>query len=164
MKIVLIFIFLTACSNLEFVYKKDKANPLYKTTSYSLNGDRNDIAMAELKKVLGSNIEDKYYLDITIEEKITIEVISSDSTTQKYNVSHVFVYNLDKNDGSGGRCTLLNKKMTTTDNYNSKSAGYNFGTDISKSKTIENNITKNIKNFTGSIFSFTDLKTCKNEG
>ena len=163
MKLILIFIFLLSCSNLEFVYEKDKANPLYNTTSYSLSGDQNDIASLELNRILGSVFDEMYRLNIKITETITSEVVSVDSTTQKYNVSHEFIYVLKKIDNPNQKCVLINKKMTTTDNYDSKSAGYNFGTDISKSKTIESNIKNNIKGFVGSIFSFTDFKTCKNE-
>ena len=75
-------------------------------------------------------------------------------------MSHTINYNLIK---SNKKCSILAKKITTTANYNSKSAGYNFGTDISKTETIEGNIVNNINNFLNAATTLSDTELCINE-
>ena len=99
-------------------------------------------------------------LRIDVKETITKEIVGSDSATSKYNVSHTIGYKLIR---ANKKCSFLEKKITTTANYDSKSAGYNFGTDISKTRTIENNILDNIESFLKTVSSLSNTESCNNE-
>ena len=44
-------------------------------------------------------------------------------------------------------CKIYKDRIITSGNYNSKSAGYNFGTDASVKTTIDKNIKTNINKF-----------------
>ena len=159
MRIFIILIILTGCSNLEYVYEKNKKNPLFGSTVFVLSGDQNNVVSSQLNKIIGKNNKDTYDLEVETTETIKNEVVGSDSATTKYNVSHALRYVLKKKEG----CIIFKNKITTMINYDSKSAGYNFGSDISKSKNIEINIGNNIRNFMKSL-ELLDLKNCINEG
>ena len=161
MRFLFIFFFLFACSNLEFVYDKQYKNLLKNTTSLITTGDQKNVVYSQLIALIGQNVEKAYILEINVKEVISKEIVNSDSTTSKYNVSHTINYNLIK---TSEECSLLEKKITTTANYNSKSAGYNFGTDISKTKTIEGNIISNIEGFLKAVSALSDTAICSNEG
>ena len=161
MRFLFIFFFLLGCANLEFVYEKNDKNPLKNSTSLAITGDQKNIAYTQLVSLVGQGDEKIYILEVAIQEAISKEVVGSDSATLKYNVSHTINYNLIK---AKKKCLLLSKKITTTTNYNSKSAGYNFGTDASKTKTIENNIKNNIENFLKKTSALLNTDLCNNEG
>jgi len=160
MRFICIFFFLFGCANLEFVYEKKDKNLLKNSTSLILVGDQKDIVYSQLFSLFGQNVEKIYILEVDVKEIISKEVIGSDSATSKYNVSHAITYKLTK---AKINCSLLEKKITTTNNYNSKSAGYNFGTDVSKTKTIENNIIHNIENFLKTASALLNTELCSNE-
>ena len=160
MRFICILFFLFGCTNLEFVYEKKDKNLLKNSTSLILMGDQKDIVYSQLFNLIGRNIEKIYILEVDVKEIISKEVIGSDSATSKYNVSHAINYKLTK---AKNNCSLLEKKITTTNNYNSKSAGYNFGTDVSKTKTIENNIIHNIENFLKTASALLNTELCSNE-
>ena len=161
MKFLFILFFLVGCSNLEFIYDRYYENILKDSTSLTLTGDQKNIAYSQLVSLIGKNVEDVYALEVRVKEIISKEVVDSDSTTSKYNVSHTIRYSLIK---TKNECSLLEKKITTTSNYNSKSAGYNFGTDVSKTKTIEDNILSNIEIFLKTASALPDTELCNNEG
>ena len=160
MKFLFILFFLVGCSNLEFIYDRYYENILKDSTSLTLTGDQKNIAYSQLVSLIGKNVEDVYALEVRVKEIISKEVVDSDSTTSKYNVSHTIRYSLIK---TKNECSLLEKKITTTSNYNSKSAGYNFGTDVSKTTTIKNNITNNIVDFLKTASALQIAELCKNE-
>ena len=160
MRFICIFFFLFGCANLEFVYEKKDKNLLKNSTSLILVGDQKDIVYSQLFSLVGRDVEKIYILEVDVKEIISKEVIGSDSATSKYNVSHAITYKLTK---AKINCSLLEKKITTTNNYNSKSAGYNFGTDVSKTKTIENNIINNIENFLKTASALLNTELCSNE-
>ena len=161
MKFLLIFLFLFGCSNLEFVYEKNDKNILKNSTSVVLTGDNKNIVYSQLFNLIGENVEKFYILEANVKEVISKEVVGSDSTTTKYNISHTINYKLTE---ASTQCALLERKITTTNNYNSKSAGFNFGTDVSKTRTIENNITSNIGSFLKTLSFLTSAEPCNNEG
>ena len=161
MRFLFILFFLFGCSNLEFVYDKYSKNILKNSTSLILTGDKKDIVYSQLVNLIGQNVEKIYILEVDVKEVISKEIISPDSTTSKYNVSHTIKYSLIS---TNKRCSLLERKITTSANYNSKSAGYNFGTDVSKTKTIEGNILNNIENFLKTVSVLSNTELCNNEG
>jgi len=160
MRFLFVFIFLFGCSNLEFVYEKNNTDLLNNSTSIILVGDQKNVVYSQLVELIGQAVEKTYILRIDVKETITKEIVGSDSATSKYNVSHTIGYKLIR---ANKKCSLLEKKITTTANYDSKSAGYNFGTDISKTRTIENNILDNIESFLKTVSSLSNTESCNNE-
>ena len=60
-------------------------------------------------------------------------------------------------------CLILEKKIETITSYNTKSAGYSFGSDLSKEELITKNIKSNIDMFFNDI-SLSNVKyNCNNE-
>jgi len=161
MKFLFVFFFLFGCSNLAFVYEKNDKNILKNSTSFILTGDQKNIIYSQLFELTGEDLEKIYTLEVRVKETISKEVVGADSATSKYNVSHKINYKLIE---TNKQCSVFEKKITTTTNYNSKSAGYNFGTDISKIKTIENNIANNIQIFFRTISTLSGTELCRNEG
>ena len=160
MRFLFILFFLFGCSNLEFVYEKNDSNFLKNSTSLNITGDQKNIIYSQLIKLIGQDVERIYILEADVRETISKEIIDSDSATSKYNVSHTIRYKLIK---TNKNCSILEKKITTTTNYNSKSAGYNFGTDISKTETIGNNLRNNIENFLKVASTLSKSEICDNE-
>ena len=160
MRFLLILFFLSGCSNLTFVYENNDKNILKNSTSLVLTGDQKNIVYSQLIDLIGQSVEKIYILEVEVKEVISKEIVGSDSATLKYNVSHTIKYKLSE---TNKQCPLLERKITTTNNYNSKSAGYNFGTDVSKTKTIENNIISNIENFLKTVSALSNTEPCNNE-
>ena len=70
-------------------------------------------------------------------------------------IHHLYnLYNIEK------KCTVLEEEIITKDSYDSKSAGYSFGTDLSKKETRTKIISKNIDQFISSINKYSDLNSC----
>ena len=160
MRFLFILFFLLGCSNLEFVYEKKDKNFLKNSTTLEIRGVQKNIVYSQFVNLIGKDVEKIYSLDIEVYENISKEVVGSDSATSKYTVSHTIKYKLIK---ENSKCSLLEKKITTTNSYNSKSAGYNFGTDVSKTTTIKNNITNNIVDFLKTASALQIAELCKNE-
>ena len=160
MRFLFVLFFLLGCSNLEFVYEKKDKNFLKNSTTLEIRGVQKNIVYSQFVNLIGKDVEKIYSLDIEVYENISKEVVGSDSATSKYTVSHTISYKLIK---ENNKCSLLEKKITTTNSYNSKSAGYNFGTDVSKTTTIKNNITNNIVDFLKTASALQIAELCKNE-
>ena len=159
MRFVFLLLFVFGCSNLEFVYEKNDGNFLKNSTSLEVIGDQKNILYSQMINLIGNDVNRAYILEAKIKEVISKEVVGSDSATSKYTVSHTINYNLIQ---VRNKCSLLMKKITTTSSYNSKSAGYNFATDISKLKTLENNIINNIESFLKTVSTLSNSKLCDN--
>ena len=145
MKFFLIFLMLAGCSNLEFVYNNDSKNFLKDSTSFSIEGASADRASTFLVKKIGkSSVSPLYILKLSIVEDIKSEIIDTTSTATKYKVGHSVSYELIsviKN------CTVLERKLINSSNFDSKSSGYSFGSDVSKTVTVEKNLQTNIEQF-----------------
>ena len=160
MRALILLIFLFSCSNIEFVHKINKKNPIINSTIFSVDGDQSNLVVSELTKLLGKTKSKVFVLETKTIEKTTNEVVGSDSTTLKYKISHTISYNL-KNKQKG--CPIFKNKITTMTNYDSKSAGYNFGSDISKLENTKISIKNNIKKFI-KLTETANLSDCLNEG
>ena len=84
----------------------------------------------------------KHVCKLSIVEDIKSEIIDTTSTATKYKVGHSVSYELIsviKN------CTVLERKLINSSNFDSKSSGYSFGSDVSKTVTVEKNLQTNFK-------------------
>ena len=119
------------------------------------------MASAYLNKKIGkTNIKTKYLLRLNIEEEVKSEIINTTSTATKYKVNHVINYQLIL---SAKSCLILERSQVTSSNFDSKSSGYSFGSDISKNVTIEKNLQTNIQQFLNYVEKKENEIDCINE-
>ena len=151
--IIALLLFLTNCTELEFVYKKNDSNILEKNTALVIIGDDRDAVYDVMLGYISVPNNPKYKIVIDSSRTDTATVIDTDATASKFSIKYSLLYdlyNLEK------QCTVVNKKIVTESSYDAKSAGYSFGTDLSKQETALRSLEKNI-----SIF-FVDLNKIDN--
>ena len=61
------------------------------------------------------------------------------------------------------KCKIIEAEIVTKDSYDSKSAGYSFGTDLAKKETTHDNVEKNINEFFKFLIHNHSNLDCKNE-
>ena len=143
---ILVFIFLSNCAGFEFVYKDAvDVSKLKEKTNISISGDNSEIAYAYIINKIGLKNSD-YSFELLVNSKKTVvaKVVEKDGTASKFDIKIIINYNLIN---SNNNCQILNKEITTTTSYDSKSAGYSFGTDLSENKVLTQNIHSNIDEF-----------------
>ena len=158
--LIIIILFVANCENLEFVYKSGKqVNELKKNTSLIISGDDSDEIYSYIEGILeSSNIENpNYKLFINSTRIEEAQVIGKDATASKFSIKYNIIYNLDN---INKNCKIAEIIITTKDSYDAKSAGYSFGTDLSKKETKIKIISKNIDQFISSINKYSDLNNC----
>ena len=158
-----IFFVISACSNLEFVYKTTGTSFKVKDKIYTYvdGSDSTEIYNYLLGKV-GSAPSDnhKYKMIIKSRRIEKAEIIDKDATASKFRVEYVLLYNFynaEKN------CKVFEKEFSTKDFYDSKSEGYSFGTDFSKNELSKKLIHKNIDNLISLINEMESLDKCQSE-
>ena len=161
MKILLIIIFfisITACSNIEFVYKENKnlIKPLYEKTDISSSGLDVNFINSYLPMFFGENKENVFKLLINIEENKIKRSVESNQATSKLRYELRFSYTLILNREN---CVAFNKELLSSFSIIPKSSGYNYGTDASIEKKYELAIIENLNRFI-SIISNVDINTC----
>ena len=157
--ITLLFVFITACSNIEFVYKENKnlINPLYEKTDLSTSGLDLNFINSYLPMFFGENKEDIFKLLIDIEENKIKRSVETNQTTSKLGYELRFIYTLILNKEN---CVAFNKELLSSFSIIPKSSGYNYGTDASIEKKYELAIIENVNRFI-SIISDEDINTCR---
>jgi len=156
--ITILFIFITACSNIEFVYKENKTliNPLYEKTDLSTSGLDVNFINSYLPMFFGENKEDIFKLLINIEENKIKRSVETNQATSKLRYELRFIYTLILNEEN---CVVFNKELLSSFSIIPKSSGYNYGTDASIEKKYELAIIENLNRFI-SIISNVDINTC----
>ena len=153
-----IFIFLSSCTNISFLYDESKniTNPLYNKTNVNYSGKEISIITKYTGKYFGSSESPKYNLDIEIsEEKKKISVQSNQAVSkQDYKIQFNYILRNIK-DG----CNLYEKIITSRFSYTPKSSGYNFGSDQSLEKMYDLAVNNNLQQFV-SILSNLSLNDC----
>ena len=160
--LTLLLFLLINCSDLEFVYNTSYNSKINEKTLLSISGDNKDIINSYLLGKLGG-VENSpaYILSIVSSNLIEAAVIETDATASKFMVKHDLKYilnNISKN------CIIVEKKISTENFYDAKSAGYSFGTDLAEKELSERNLHSNIDQFLDELsINYSDLK-CNNEG
>ena len=157
--LLFIFIILNNCGGFEFVYKtNDNVFLLKDTTKISVNGDSAYDIRVSLKDLIGNNENNpKYILIVNSTKTETADSINKDATASKFIIKYSINYdlfNLIKN------CKVFYKEIATTSVYNTKSAGYSFGTNLSQKESNIKNINKNINDFISFTQISSDLNNC----
>ena len=143
---LIILFFLLGCSGLEFVYNQNIiSNHLDNKVIVAINGDdRSEIAL-EIKRGIKENKDAaEYLLEINSTKNEKNQAILEDGTASKVVISHSLNYSL-KN--ISNNCIIMEKLIVTSSTFDSKSSGYNFGTDISAKEVKNQNIKENINKF-----------------
>jgi len=160
--LTLLLFLLINCSDLEFVYNTSYNSKINEKTLLSISGDNKDIINSYLLGKLGE-VENSpaYILSIVSSSSIEAAVIETDATASKFMVKHDLKYilnNISKN------CIIVEKKISTENFYDAKSAGYSFGTDLAEKELSKRNLHSNIDQFLDELsINYSDLK-CNNEG
>ena len=162
MKILLIIIFfisITACSNIEFVYKENKnlINPLYEKTGITTSGLDVNFINSYLPMFFGDKKEDTFKLSININQKKTKTSVESNQAASMIRYELQFNYILVSNKKD---CVTFEKELLSYFSIIPKSSGYNYGTDASLEKKYELAIIENLDRFT-SMLSDMKINTCK---
>ena len=155
--------FVISCSNLEFVYDYSKGlNNLNKKTSLTIEGDSANIINAYISsKIITKDYNKAQYLLRIISEKTSeASVIEKDATASKYNIKYEVDY-IFKNIKE--KCIIVREKIITEDTYDSKSAGYSFGSDLSEKSVSTNILQSNIDMFLNNTVLSIDSFSCKKE-
>ena len=157
---IIVLFLLMGCSNFDFVYNSSSdLKKLKDNVVVLVVGDDMGIIKNYLSKKLGSgNTSSQYLLKIESNKKIDASIINKDATASKFAIQHILNYSFFNNDSG---CLIFNKTITTQSSYDSKSAGYSFGTDLSEKHTNSKNIESNIDKFIQEINSLQDNFSCK---
>ena len=159
--LIFILLFLSSCSNLEFVYKNDKSfsNPLYKKTSLDLSGLEIQSFYSQNLKYFGEYDEELYKLIINIDEEKIKRSVQSNQAVSKLDYKLMFKYQLLNNKRN---CVVLNKKLITRFTFEPRSGGYNFGSDQSLVSLYNQAGEDNLQQFINSLINV-NLESCINE-
>tara|TARA_B100001250_G_C19748880_1_gene766711 strand:- start:810 stop:1319 length:510 start_codon:yes stop_codon:yes gene_type:complete len=163
LSIVLISFLLWGCSNFEFVYNSGNIkikNSIKEKTIFSISGDDSDIISTYLNNQIGSPKKGGASYLITVNSKKSVEgtVIEKDATASKINIEYNILYefkNIKQN------CLIIKKELKTKSTYDSKSAGYSFGSDVSEKETSTKIIKTNIDNFLNDLYLSKISLSCK---
>ena len=151
------------CSDLRFVYddSNKKMKGLFENTLVSISGDDSETIRIYLQNKLGTAVGwASYQLNIRSKKEITAVVVDKDATASKFQIKSTVYYSLNniKKD-----CVISNKEIETIASYNTKSAGYSFGSDFSEFELVDKNLHSNIDIFFNSVILSDISFSCKNE-
>ena len=153
-----IFLFLTSCSGVDFVYKDKKniINPLYEKTNIDISGTELVFINTYLPMLFGENKFNEFNLFINIKEKKTKTSVEKNQATSNLMYELRFQYSLFSNTKE---CKTYEKEVLSNFSIIPKSGGYNYGTDASLEKKYELAITENLNQFI-SVVSSLNVNDC----
>ena len=162
-KLIFLLVFLFGCSNFEYVYENIdyRLNDIRNNTLLSISGDDSEELFGYLFGKISNN-ESGYVYELVAKSNKSLEasVIKTDATASKFKVTYNILYtltNISKN------CLILEKELVTTSAYDSRSAGYSFGTDLSEKNVSKKNIHSSVDKFLELVVSSELGLECKNE-
>ena len=103
-----------------------------------------NILKQKLKETLGIPNNLNFKLSVTSKEETTNIIKESNMTASLIQIKQSLVYELkliEKN------CIIVKKEISNSRKFNSKSEGYNFGSDLSKKEIIESLIEENLRQY-----------------
>ena len=158
LSVLFFFIIVIGCSKFEFIHDKNlKANPLINNTSIYVDGDNIPILKTKLKEILGITNNLNFELKVSSKEKITNIVKETNMTASLIQIKYSLVYELkliEKN------CIIVKKEISNSRKFNSKSEGYNFGSDLSKKEIKESLIEENLRQYLNYLATNYELLEC----
>ena len=160
--ILLFFVFLVSCSSIEFVYdKKYNVDKYIKNTKIVSLNEKNEYLISYLsKKIENKEESNEYTLKISSQLVETITSTNQDQSAASYYINNIVEYELINN---SEKCVVYLDIIETGFSYNTKSAGYSFGTDKSIEKSKNQNLEYNAEVFLKQISSLSKNEVCINE-
>ena len=156
--ILIALVIIHSCNNIEFVYddKKNLTNPLYEKTLVTTSGF--DIAFLKfyIPMFFGNTTNQDFNLSILIQEKQIKRSIETNQAVSNLRYELRFFYKVKKIEKD---CIVFEKEILSSFSITPKSAGFNYGTDVSLEKKYELAITENMDQFI-SYLSNQDLNSC----
>ena len=156
---IFVFSFLVfGCSGFDFVYEKNiENNKLDNNTIFNISGDDDIIIKIEMKNLIteSNQGEESYLININSTKTVKNLVVEDNQVASQIEISHDIEYALFNTLES---CSVSNKKIKTTSEYNAKSSGYDYGSDSSKGEIITQNIKSNIRQYLQYISSLENFK------
>ena len=155
---IVVFFLLSACGNIDFVYKEKKnlITPLYEKTSVSTSGADLVFIKSYIPMFFGESKKDDFNLLINIEEKKTKTSVEKNQATSSLRYELRFQYTLIS---KTSECATYRKEILSSFSILPKSGGYNYGTDSSLEKKYELAIAENLNQFV-SILSNVNIDNC----
>ena len=153
-----VFLFITSCSNIEFVYNENSnvINPIYGKTKVNVSGADLVFINSYIPMLFGNYKSQNYDLQIVIEEKKTKRSIEANQAASNLRYELRFFYTLLS---KKQECVLYEKEIVSYFTIIPKSAGYNYGTDSSLEKKYELAIIDNLNQFI-SFLTSVDINNC----
>tara|TARA_S200000501_G_C20854072_1_gene756998 strand:- start:954 stop:1442 length:489 start_codon:yes stop_codon:yes gene_type:complete len=153
-----IFLFLTSCGGVDFVYmdKKNITNPLYEKTKINISGAELVFMNSYLPMLFGDNKYNEFNMFINIKEKKTKTSVEKNQATSNLMYELRFQYSVFSNTKE---CKTYEKEILSNFSIIPKSGGYNYGTDASLEKKYELAITENLNQFI-SVISGLNINDC----
>ncbi len=140
---LLFFIF--SCSNIEFVIKDSSiTNPLKNKTLLLIDKNSDQRFVKGLYSYFGNNEKYEYILKTVFLEKKENRIIKNNQVAEKIEYTLEVNYDLYY---KTSECKIYNKTIISKFSFTPKSAGYNFGSDISFEKLYSSSVNQNIDSF-----------------
>lgn len=160
--IIILFLIISGCSNIEFVYAPQfEKNILKENTSAKITGDDANIIKNFLNtKISLSNTNPEFDLIINSKKEISNLVTNNNQTTTHYEIKHILSYQLYKINSKIDSCLIIEREETTKSDYVVKSDGYNFGSETNKKNVIKKNIESNVSVFLETVELKFSTKNC----
>ena len=144
---LLFFIF--SCSNIEFVLKDGSlTNTLKNKTTLLIDKNSDERLVRSLHSYFGNNEEYDYILKTTFLEKKENRVVKNNQVAEKTEYTLEVNYDLFY---KTSECKIYNKTIISKFSFTPKSAGYNFGSDMSFNKLYNNSVDQNVNNFISTL-------------
>ena len=145
--ILLLFIF--SCSSIEFVLKDTgQTNPLKDKTALLMDKSSDEKFARGLYSYFGNNEKYDYILKTTFLEKKENRVVKNNQVAEKTEYTLEVNYELFY---KTSECKIYNKTIISKFSFTPKSAGYNFGSDMSFNKLYNNSVDQNVNNFISTL-------------
>ena len=158
---VLLTLILFSCGKVDFVHKNDNSltNPIYNKVNYIFSGKEISSNYKYASIYFGSNSENKYRMEINIDENTTRRSVETNQVTSKLDYELKFTYNLES---IADNCLLFSKIFYSRFSHVPKSEGYNYGSDQSLENMYELAVEESFSNFINYV-SDKDITKCLNE-
>ena len=139
------FFFIFSCSNIEFVLKdKSLTNPLKNKTALLIDKNSEERFVRSLYSYFGNNEKYEYILKTVFLEKKENRIVKNNQVAEKIEYTLEADYDLYY---KTSECKVYNKTIISKFSFTPKSAGYNFGSDMSFDNLYNSSVNQNINNF-----------------
>ena len=137
--------FIFSCSNIEFVLKNNnQTNPLKDKTVLLIDKNSEERFASALYSYFGNNNKHEYILKTAFLESKENRIVKNNQVAENIVYTLEVDYNLFY---KTKECRIFNKTIISKFSFTPKSAGYNFGSDMSFDKLYSSSVNHNIDSF-----------------